>query len=435
MRLKKRAGSECWYAWIATADGGTRLVSTKCIDKKAAAVRAAELERESVNPAHATQNAATIAAILDDYLDSRVRLKRADGSIHHVKVKSGHLLRLLPNLARDVSHRTMVAYVDKRQAEGARNTTIKKELRVFGAAWKLALRNELVTASLDAVMPELEDDYEPRQRALQPIELVGLAFVLPRNRMAQIAFSVATGAETSAIARAKRSDISKDFSSCAIHGSKRKTRERVVPVPLPWQRTLLAWALRHSDGVGGKLFSSWPNCRNEVNRACKEIGIPRCSPNDWRRTYGTWLRAEGIEPQLIGAAMGHVDSRMVERVYGRLTHEALGKLLAEKTVHLMSANTDETSSIESSAENQTEGKKAMKAVPRDRIELPTRGFSILPESTGFSGVFARNVIDCPPNVRRPYETPKLTRLVPMTKSEVLMWDAVRAATSFKGGAQ
>lgn len=55
------------------------------------------------------------------------------------------------------------------------------------------------------------------------------------------------------------------------------------------------------------------------------------SPNDLRRTYATWLRQHGTEPHLIAVALGHhTDSRMAERVYGRMPIESLGRMLAER---------------------------------------------------------------------------------------------------------
>jgi hypothetical protein len=50
-----------------------------------------------------------------------------------------------------------------------------------------------------------------------------------------------------------------------------------------------------------------------------------------RRTCATWLRAAGTPPHLIAPLMGHADSRMVERVYGRLEPSALAQLIAEAT--------------------------------------------------------------------------------------------------------
>jgi hypothetical protein len=61
----------------------------------------------------------------------------------------------------------------------------------------------------------------------------------------------------------------------------------------------------------------------------RHAGIERCSPNDLRRTFATWMRADGVPPNLIGSMMGHADSRMVERVYARLGIEALGAAVAQ----------------------------------------------------------------------------------------------------------
>jgi hypothetical protein len=173
----------------------------------------------------------------------------------------------------------------------------------------------------------LDDDYEPRERWLEPWELVGLAGVLPSHRMAIVAFAVATGSELGAWTKAKRGDVRADYRGAQIHGTKRETRDRFAPAPLPGQQALLKWALAHAEpGRDGLLFSPWTNVRRDLGEACKELGIAHMSTNDLRRTYGTWLRMAGVPVDLIARGMGHADSRqlgvsdamMVQRVYGRV---------------------------------------------------------------------------------------------------------------------
>src|SRR5438067_13310879 len=60
-----------------------------------------------------------------------------------------------------------------------------------------------------------------------------------------------------------------------------------------------------------------------LERACARAGIPRCTPNDLRRTYSTWLRADGVPNELSTPTMGHKDTRMLDRVYARLPLEML----------------------------------------------------------------------------------------------------------------
>jgi hypothetical protein len=75
------------------------------------------------------------------------------------------------------------------------------------------------------------------------------------------------------------------------------------------------------------------NLQRSLARACARAGIAACTPNDLRRTYGTWLRLAGVAPATIGAAMGHADGRMAERVYARLDAAALGERLAIESGH------------------------------------------------------------------------------------------------------
>jgi len=62
--------------------------------------------------------------------------------------------------------------------------------------------------------------------------------------------------------------------------------------------------------------------------ACEEAKIDRCSPNDLRRTFAGWQVEAGVPLFPIAQAMGHKDTRMLERVYGRQTPEQVAALMA-----------------------------------------------------------------------------------------------------------
>ena len=129
----------------------------------------------------------------------------------------------------------------------------------------------------------------------------------------------------------RREDVASDLAFVRVRGTKRKTRDRILPIVTEDQRSLLKYALEHAQGENGLLFLDWQNVRRDLRAACTKLKIPRCSPNDLRRTCATWLRAAGTPPHLIAPLMGHADSRMVERVYGCLEPAALAQLIANVT--------------------------------------------------------------------------------------------------------
>jgi hypothetical protein len=91
-----------------------------------------------------------------------------------------------------------------------------------------------------------------------------------------------------------------------------------VPIVTQWQRDLLEFALQHARGQGGKLFLPRTKFQQTLARACQRAGVPHTTPNDLRRTYSTWMRASGVPNELIAPTMGHIDTRMLDRVYARL---------------------------------------------------------------------------------------------------------------------
>ena len=101
------------------------------------------------------------------------------------------------------------------------------------------------------------------------------------------------------------------------------TRDRVVPIVGEAFQGLFSYAVAKAKGGPVDLFQRWSNVRRDLIEACARAGIPPCSPNDLRRTFAKWLRASGVAPHLIAPMMGHADTRMVERVYGRLSTEEL----------------------------------------------------------------------------------------------------------------
>jgi integrase len=84
--------------------------------------------------------------------------------------------------------------------------------------------------------------------------------------------------------------------------------------------------LRVKKEVGSMIADEGKAQREQILR--QQMRTARKRSNDLRRTFGTWLRKQGVDPSLIAPAMGHADSRMVERVYGRLPPENLRSQIA-----------------------------------------------------------------------------------------------------------
>ncbi len=415
MQLWKRPETGIYYAWIKQPHGGTKRVSTKCIKKADAELWAARRERESLDPSHSTANKATTKGAIESFLAGRVRRQRRDETIAFYRVKLGHVLRLFPEMLRDVNASTLESYTDTRREEGAANATIAKEVGAALAMLRYARKLDLWAGDIDKVRPDIPTGYVPRRRALTPWELFGLVnyfcsrkvegrpWFREEGKAAMIAFMVATGARWGEACRARRDDV-KDL-QVDIRGTKTKGAARSVPRGIPILESVLRWSLDHADGEM-LLFRAWPNVRRDLVNACEAIGIDPVSPNDLRRTFATWLYNAKNDLSHIAKAMGHVDTRMVYRVYGAPKTEELGRLLgarAELTEDTKEAtpDVDSTEDLQQSDaaaselflnctgdnSGHSEAPLALKEspdsleipailVPRDRIELPTRGFSI-----------------------------------------------------------
>ncbi|MBK6691274.1 MAG: hypothetical protein IPG50_03590 [Myxococcales bacterium] len=192
MQLWKRPETGIYYAWIKQPHGGTKRVSTKCIKKADAELWAARRERESLDPSHSTANKATTKGAIESFLAGRVRRQRRDETIAFYRVKLGHVLRLFPEMLRDVNASTLESYTDTRREEGAANATIAKEVGAALAMLRYARKLDLWTGDIDKVRPDIPTGYTPakasanalgtlRARELLLFAQVGRPTVVPRR--------------------------------------------------------------------------------------------------------------------------------------------------------------------------------------------------------------------------------------------------------------
>ncbi len=400
VRIFKRPNSPYWYLAFHDGQGAKQRESTGVTTRRAAEAVAAERELQLADPNHAAQDSATLLSATEDFLTHTYEnVAAGDLSPETLKcyqTKAGHLLRVfehqgevdaprMPFALRSISAKTVDQFISRRRAETASDHTIHKELTVLRLVLKLAKRHELWAGDVGAVMPlSFSPKYEPKARALTPVELNRLLSELTAGQGARVAFIIATSANWAESERAQSADVSESMTEVYLRGTKTAYRKRTVPIVAPWQRSLLERAVEAADGLNGHLFSPWSNVRRDIHAACARAGIDPCSPNDLRRTTGTWLRQQGVPAEIIGQGiMGHRDGRMMERVYGRMTSETAGTLIAqhlgEKKWVQSGSNSVRSAAFNALGElhsptQPSETKPT--SVPRAGIEPATRGFSV-----------------------------------------------------------
>lgn len=347
--LFKFANSKVWWCRVRNPNGGRALKrSTGCRDRKAAILRWRELERASVA---GTDQAANVALedALKRRLDERQAAGRAAGTLQMLTIKGRQLCRVLVGTTpiKRIDAAMVDAYIETRIAEGASRSTIYKELVTLWGTLKLAKRRGEFLRDLAEIKPlDFAIEYKPKDRALSETEIDRLLGELRPERAAVVAFIIATSATyPSELATLVPADVDLRNWKVRLRGTKTKARDREVPI-VSYARP---WVKR---AFGFLPFKRWTNVRRDLHVACLALSTcNRCreggakqpvedckackatptfqpvSPNDLRRTTARLLRAHGVEPQLIAPLMGHIDSRMVERVYGRISPNELAHLL------------------------------------------------------------------------------------------------------------
>ena len=156
-----------------------------------------------------------------------------------------------------------------------------------------------------------------RTRSLEHSDVLRIVEALEEPYRTVIALVHGTGIEISAALSLLRRDIDFDRREIHAHGTKTKARDRITTIE-PWAMVYLG---RHAR----RLF---PNDRvfPDLNRwtvsdkqrvACKALEIQDYQLRDSRHTYAVRAIRAGASYETVAQQLGHTDTTMVIRVYGR----------------------------------------------------------------------------------------------------------------------
>src|SRR5690606_30594658 len=295
------------------------------------------------DPSHAVAQERARSELLIDWCARFIELKRAQGkrdsTIQVYQEKLAAVLRGLGGTTEagvrslrlsDVTPDAVDAYVARRRASGVRSLTVLKELSALVGVMRAAWRSGAYALDPAKLRPvDLSSDYVPRERALTLDEVAALLPELSAVQAAIVRRSVAFGlrlSEALALDPPRHVDLARG--SVLVPGTTAAGARRTVPILAPF-RPLAEQIARESGPLGERPN----NLYRDLAAACRRAGIPRCTPNDLRRSHATILAEGGGDAEALRRLLGHTTTAMVDRVYARPRAQALGEQIARQYRH------------------------------------------------------------------------------------------------------
>lgn len=363
--LYRRKDSPYWWAWIYDSAGRRIPFSTRKTDQRAAEAVVKQRERSSAAPGlPALRLEDALQALIDKGCDGR-----AGKTVEMYASRGGVLLRLFGE-DRDVNClelHDVRSYIATRRAEWSdpaktrhpAPSTIAKELITLRRALKLARESGAYRRDPAAIFPsDFRPHYEPRERWLTTDEYLRLQAHLPLERQVWVALAVFGSCRAGEVRRTCWEHVDFEESRLRVPGRKTKKAKRGIPLAAELRAILLP--LRRSSGT---VTDSWGNVGRDLKAACRAARIHPVTPNDLRRTYGSWLAQRGVSLKAIADLMGHTTTAMVDRVYGHLADEnyqravaVLPRFTPEQRSSYVTDPSDQTEKADSMDEPASEGK-------------------------------------------------------------------------------
>lgn len=315
--------------------------TTKCTDEAAASAFADERERRYADPAHAAAQAATLEGSVKALIVDMKGRRRAPDTIKIALEKLGHFVRLWGATISMAEVATrgpelVTEYIEKRRGEGVVDFTIKKELQHLDMALAIAvyLKSYPKDGPRGAVLvpPFFTGGHTPRTRTPTLDEFRLVLGELEDGRAAHLVYVVATGSRRKEARLAHRVDVDFDMRLVSMRGTKSKKAASQIPITRITE-PMLRWSLKHAPGRD-LLFAPWGNLSRDLNAACKRAGVPKFTPNDLRRSFASWHRAElartpgdKTAAELVSKLLRHTTDKLSQTTYANLPAAEIGQAI------------------------------------------------------------------------------------------------------------
>ncbi len=313
-RLYKRG--RIYWTWFILSDGTRKSISTRCRDRKAALIRAAELEREIAQAGGKAPTKEPDSDGLTLFRALRLLLEHqesSDRSPATIRASTYHCQHLLQHIAPEtqlatVTFATTTAYVSARLTEGAHKHTIRKEVGALAQACRRAAKLGLYVPRHDpsSLIPdELAGAYRPKERWLTKSELAKLLARLSPTRRDYVLVVSNLGLRAGELYAIQPGDYDPAKRDLIVRGSKTAKSNRTLPV----NDTV------HEIFTRRQTFPEWGKSRRDLHAACARAKIPPAGLHDLRRTFATQLSHEGVQERTVADLLGHTTTVLIRSTY------------------------------------------------------------------------------------------------------------------------
>jgi integrase len=174
------------------------------------------------------------------------------------------------------------------------------------------------------------EEYEALVRALTPVPPGKLQIVAeekrkraPRENRADYVIAWCNlGVRKEELSTIQPADYDAARRELRVRGTKTKGADRLIPV------NDAAAEVLERRCHNAKPFPSWANCTKKLAETCAKLRLAPVTPNDFRRTFCSWLCQAGVPERICAELLGHGSTVMVRAVYGHLDRASLQRAVA-----------------------------------------------------------------------------------------------------------
>lgn len=327
MRLELYLRGKIW--WARGSENGEKFrKSTRQKSERKARAIANGWEKQLANPDHFRANKATVSSAAERWM-REITLAKPSETVRFYRSKIAHVVRVLGDVRlAKLTRDKVLAYIEQRQDEGSHPHSIHRELTSLRLTLKSAEGANEFGRDPRTVIPKFKANYEPSKEWVTAETIWAAVHALPAHRGAAVAWCIATASDFSSIFNAELIDVRKD--TVLVRGTKTGSRFREIPRVVVVE-PFLKHALKHAAPTpDGKLFAPWGKMARDIRRACRRSKVPEFTARTMRRSIATWFVNAGVPYEIAAAFLGHANTLMLQKVYGKLAPQAAGRLIDER---------------------------------------------------------------------------------------------------------